>query len=407
MAYSNPTRGFRSLLSLPLVLAALVAASCGTGPTASAPPPTVALSQSSQSSASAPPSSVTCAAQTLAGMTEEQRIGQLLVLGISGASLSTAEIGAIRNYHLGSTFLVGNRNGGVASVRTLSAAIQALATTANTHGVHFFVAADQEGGYVQRLSGPGFDTIPTALDQGGLAAADLQSEATIWGRQLAAAGINLNLAPVMDVVPPGQDSGNTPIGALEREYGHDPTTAGDHGAAVVRGMTAAGIATTLKHFPGLGRVTGNTDKVAAVVDSVTTADDPYLGSFAEGIGAGAPFVMISLATYSAIDPANQAVFSPTIIGTLLRGRLGFDGVVISDDLGATAAVASMAPGDRATAFIAAGGDMVVVAGVAPASQMADAVLTRAAADPGFAAQVAAAALRILEAKAAYGLLSCV
>jgi len=357
-------------------------------------------------SVSASPTSETCAAQTLAGMTEEQRVGQLFVLGISGASLSTAEIGAISTYDLGSTFLDGNRKGGVTSVRTLSAAIQALATTANTDGVHFFIAADQEGGYVQRLSGPGFDTIPTALDQGQLAATDLQAEAATWGQQLAAAGINLNLAPVMDVVPPGQDSQNAPIGALEREYGHDPATAGDHGAAVVRGMAAEGIATTLKHFPGLGRVTGNTDKVASVVASVTTADDPYLASFAEGIGAGAPFVMISLAIYSAIDPANQAVFSPTIIGTLLRGRLGFGGVVISDDLGATAAVASMAPGDRATAFIAAGGDMVVVAGAVPAGQMAAAVLARAATDQGFAAQVETAALRVLGAKAAYGLLSC-
>jgi beta-N-acetylhexosaminidase len=339
-------------------------------------------------------------------MTEPQRIGQLFMLGISGASLSAAEIGAMQTYHFGSTFLVNNRTGGVESVRPLSAAIQAMATADNTHGVHFFVAADQEGGYVQRLSGPGFDTIPTALDQGQETAADLQAQAAAWGQQLAAAGINLNLAPVMDVVPPGQDSGNAPIGALEREYGHDPTTAGDHGAAVVRGMAAAGIATTLKHFPGLGRVTGNTDNVGAVVDSVTTEDDPYLTSFAAGIQAGAPFVMVSLATYSAIDPHSQAVFSSTIIGTLLRGRLGFGGVVMSDDIGATAAVASMAPGDRATAFIAAGGDLVVVAGVAAASQMAAAVLTKAQADPTFAAQADAAALRVLSAKAAYGLLSC-
>jgi beta-N-acetylhexosaminidase len=171
-------------------------------------------------------------------------------------------------------------------------------------------------------------------------------------------------------------------------------------------MAQAGIATTLKHFPGLGRVTGNTDTVAGVVDSTTTADDHYLEAFLTGIEAGAPFVMVSLATYTAIDPDHQAVFSPTIIGTLLRQTLGFDGVVMSDDLGAAASVASMAPGDRATEFIAAGGDLMIVSGVDPAGQMAAAVLDRARSDSGFAAQVEAAALSVLQAKAAYGLLSC-
>jgi beta-N-acetylhexosaminidase len=210
----------------------------------------------------------------------------------------------------------------------------------------------------------------------------------------------------MDVVPPGADATNQPIGALQREYGHDPTTVGSHGAAVIRGMAQAGIPTTLKHFPGLGRVVGNTDTVAGVVDSTTTANDSYLEAFRAGIQAGAPFVMVSLATYSAIDPNHQAVFSPTIIGALLRKALDFDGVVMSDDLGAAASVASLTPGDRATAFIAAGGDLMIVRGVAPASQMAAAVLGRASSDQGFAAQVDAAALHVLEAKEAYGLLSC-
>jgi beta-N-acetylhexosaminidase len=220
------------------------------------------------------------------------------------------------------------------------------------------------------------------------------------------AGVNLDFAPVMDVVPPGADATNEPIGALQREYGHDPTTVGSHGAAVVRGMAQANIPTTLKHFPGLGRVVGNTDTAAGVVDSITTADDPYLEAFRVGIQAGAPFVMVSLATYSAIDPKHQAVFSPTIIGSLLRGRLGFDGVVMSDDLGVAVSVSSLTPGDRATAFIAAGGDLVLVAGADSASKMTLAVLNRASSDPRFAAQVDDAAVRVLRAKQAYGLLSC-
>ena len=410
------------LRTLLFCLAAVAVGSCGTAPpqstgtSATAAPPVVAptSAESAGSGGSTGPGgpsatldgSSACASRTLAAMTEGQRVGQLFLLGIEGDHLSSAETAAIGTYHLGSTWLVNSRTGGVAGVRPLAAEIQALATDANTHGVRFFIGADQEGGLVQRLSGPGFSTIPSALQQGQLSIAALQADAATWGRELSAAGVDLDFAPVMDVVPSGADATNEPIGALQREYGHDPVTVGGHGAAVVRGMAQAGIPTTLKHFPGLGRVVGNTDTVAGVVDSKTTADDPYLGSFQTGIDAGAPFVMVSLATYAAIDPAHQAVFSPTIIGTLLRGRLGFQGVVMSDDLGAAASAASLAPGDRATAFIAAGGDFMIVLGVDPASQMAAAVLARARSDSGFAAKVDAAALYVLRAKGAYGLLSC-
>jgi beta-N-acetylhexosaminidase len=339
-------------------------------------------------------------------MTEAQRVGQLFLLGIEGSALSPAEMDAIKTYHLGSVWLVNVRTGGVSSIRSLTESIQALATTATTHGIRFYVGVDQEGGQIQHLAGPGFSTIPSALDQGQLPTGTLQTDATQWGRELVAAGINLDFAPVMDVVPPGADATNMPIGALQREFGHDPDTVGGHGAAVVEGMAQAGIATTLKHFPGLGRVAGNTDTAAGVVDSATTAEDPYLGAFRAGIQAGAPFVMISLARYSAIDPIHPAVFSPTIMGVLLRGQLGFGGVVMSDDLGAAASVASLAPGDRAVAFIQAGGDFIVVAGTGAAGQMATAVLDRARSDPAFAARVDAAALRVLRAKDAYCLLRC-
>jgi beta-N-acetylhexosaminidase len=339
-------------------------------------------------------------------MTVEQRVGQLFLLGIDGDHLSSSETAAIDTYHLGSTWLVNWRTGGIAGVRPLALEIQALATRSDTDGVRFFVAADQEGGRIQRLTGPGFSTISAALDQGLLPVAELEADAAVWGRELSSAGVNLDLAPVMDVVPPGTDAANAPIGALQREFGHDPVTAGGHGAAVVRGMAEAGIATTLKHFPGLGRVGGNTDTAPGVIDRSTTADDPYLDAFRSGIQAGAPFVMVSLATYSAIDPDHQAVFSPTIIGTLLRGRLGFEGVVMSDDLGAAASVAAMTPGDRAVAFVGAGGDFIIVAGTDPAGQMASALLERARSDPAFGARVDAAVMRVLLAKETYGLLTC-
>jgi len=86
-------------------------------------------------------------------MTEEQRVGQLFLLGVGGDRLTPGEIAAIEMYHIGSTWLVNWRTGGIEAMRPLTAEIQALATESNTHGIGFFVGADQEGGQIQRLTG--------------------------------------------------------------------------------------------------------------------------------------------------------------------------------------------------------------------------------------------------------------
>jgi beta-N-acetylhexosaminidase len=339
-------------------------------------------------------------------MTEAQRIGQLFMLGLTKNVLDQPERAAVRDFHFGSMVFTKQTAIGVAPVRTLTDAVQAQATIDATHGVGFFVAANQEGGLIQGLSGRGFDVIPSARSQGTLKVADLERQAARWGRQLAAAGVNLDLAPVADVVPPGTDTQNAPIGQLKREYGHDPATASSHVAAFIAGMRDAGIATTAKHFPGLGRVAGNTDFTAGVVDSVTTRNDPFLAPFRKAIGAGVPFVMISLATYEKIDPDHLAVFSPTVIDGMLGRDLGFRGVVISDALGAAKAIAAIPPATRAVDFVEAGGDMIISNQVAPAIEMARALASRAAAQPSFRALVDDAALHVLDAKEEAGLLPC-
>jgi beta-N-acetylhexosaminidase len=339
-------------------------------------------------------------------MTEEQRIGQLFLLGLADDRLGPAELGAIRDEHVGSVWFTAQTSIGIAGVRAVAQAVQGEVNPSSTAGVGFFVAANQEGGLIQALNGPGFSVIPSAVVQGQRSPKTLTADALAWGRELRAAGVNLDFAPVFDVVPPGTDATNQPIGVLRREYGHDPLTAGSHAAAFVAGMSAAGVATTAKHFPGLGRVVGNTDVAAGVVDTVTTANDPYLSSFRAAVSAGVPFVMVALATYTRIDPAHLAAFSPVVIGDLLRGDLGFRGVVMSDDLGATAAVASVPPGQRALDFLLAGGDLIVSKTATATVAMVAALQARAAADPTFAARVDDAALRILEAKDATGLLPC-
>lgn len=346
-----------------------------------------------------------CAVRVLAAMTEEQRIGQLFLLGLDGDQLGAEERNAIRVYHFGSVWFVEKSAAGASAIRAVADAAQLLAPQ-TTAGVGFFVAANQEGGIIQSLTGPGFSTIPSALDQSAIDPATLRTRAALWGRELASAGVNLNFAPVLDVVPPGTDAQNEPIGALKRGYGHDPATVSAHAVAFMRGMEDAGIATTGKHFPGLGRVTGNTDFTAAVVDTVTTPNDAYLAPFRDAITAGIPMVMVALAKYQQIDPSGLAVFSPTVMRQMLRSSLNFNGVVVSDDLGATVAVANIPPADRAINFLVAGGDFIISKTIAPANAMAAAIAARASTDAAFKTRVDDAALRILRAKAARGLVRC-
>jgi beta-N-acetylhexosaminidase len=337
-------------------------------------------------------------------MSEAQRIGQLFLVGIAGAP--AADVARpVRTYHFGSLLWQGTSTAGVAADRQASQAIQALASSAATARVRFFIAANQEGGQVQELQGPGFSVIPPALAQGQLSTAELQRQAAAWGRELRSAGVNLDLAPVMDVVPAATASQNAPIGALQREFGHTPQITGSHGVAFIHGMKQAGVATTAKHFPGLGQVAGNTDYTSGVVDTTTGPNSPYLQSFRTAIKAGVPFVMVALATYTRIDPHHLAAFSSRIM-RLLRQQLHFGGVVVSDDLGAAAAVAGLSPANRAIDFLAAGGDLITSQSLPAAIAMDQAILARAAADPSFRTTVNSAVMRILDAKQAYHLMTC-
>jgi beta-N-acetylhexosaminidase len=354
---------------------------------------------------SSPPATASCVDRTIDGMTEAQRIGQLFVVGLAKDRLDATTAAAIGTWHFGSVTFTTQTSAGMTAIRALTRSVEALATRAATARVGFLVAANQEGGKIQGLAGSGFDTIPSALVQGSWSAATLQRRAEQWGKELIAAGVDVNFAPVADVVPPGTDADNAPIGQLQREFGHDPSVVSAHVRAFIAGMTAAGVLTTAKHFPGLGRVTGNTDFTGDVVDDVTTPDDPDLAPFRTAVAAHAPFVMVSEATYERIDPDHLAVFSPTVIDGILRRDLGFRGVVTSDALGATA-VASIPAGTRAVDFISAGGDLIVVNQVPVAIEMAKALAAQASVSQPFAARIDASLRRILEAKHREGLLPC-
>jgi beta-N-acetylhexosaminidase len=335
----------------------------------------------------------------IASLTLEQRVGQLFMVGTSVRGADPATLSAIADRHAGSIFLHGRSQAGTSATAALVRSFTGLVSAATTAGVPLWVATDQEGGDVQVLQGPGFDRIPSALSQSG--AADLKAQAETWAAQLSHAGVNMNLAPVADIVTSREAArANAPIGALDREYGFDDESVEAKAGDFAEGMRAAGVVPTFKHFPGLGRVTGNTDYSAGIVDDTVTGDAPdvdvYRGLTASGVSA----VMMSTAVYQRIDASTPAVFSKAVVTDLLRGKVGFDGVVMTDDLSATAQVKAWSPADRAILSIQAGVDVVLVsADPTVYAPMYDAVLAKARSDAGFAKQVDDAARRVVEAKA--------
>jgi beta-N-acetylhexosaminidase len=325
------------------------------------------------------------------------------MVGVPSSGLGQSTAAILADSQVGSVILLENSQAGSAYIARLTRQVREAAGAPK--GVRTLLAADQEGGLVQRLQGRGFDRIPSASAQAYVSDQALRSRATIWGRQLKRAGIDANLAPVADVVPSSLVNLNAPIGQLHRGFGPDPAVVADKVRAVVGGMGTADVATAVKHFPGLGRVRGNTDLVARVVDSTTTRHDAALKGFSAGVGAGVDMVMVSSAFYTKIDPVRRAAYSTVVISGMLRGDLGFRGVVISDDLAAVG-VRELTPGERALRFLQAGGDLVIVGTPTELPNMVSAVKARAAKDKNFASLVEQKAQRVISMKARRGLASC-
>lgn len=336
-------------------------------------------------------------------MTPTQRAGQLLMVAMNPGPATSLDP-YIENQGLGSMLYLGGWTNS-STVTAASTHLQQVSPTVDGTKVGMLVAADQEGGQVQQLTGSGFTTLPSGLEQARLP--DLRSSAKAWGEELSAAGVNVNLAPVADTVPDSIGRANEPIGKWGRQYGSTPDVAGAGALDFARGMQDAGVEPTVKHFPGIGRITGNTDLTdVGVTDTQMTTDDAHLEPFRTTIEGGTKIVMVGSARYSKIDGETPALFSEKIVDGMLRDDLGFDGVVVTDDVGAAKAVAATPVGERATKFVAAGGDIVLTADPGQVTTMVDAVERQAKEDPDFATKVEASVTRVLTLKEDMGLLRC-
>ena len=336
----------------------------------------------------------------LAGWSLEEKVGQLMMVGVDATAPKQSSNEAVDTHHVGNIFIAGRTTAGGQATQKVIASFTGKVGPGTTRSTPMLVATDQEGGEVQVLSGSGFSEIPSAMDQSTQSRDQLVAAARTWGKELADVGVNMNLAPVVDLVDIPRPTTNEPIGKWGREYGHDAATVSSQAGAFAEGMQVSKVIPTYKHFPGLGRVTANTDTSAGVVDSTTNrSTDAAVGVFANAIAAGAQVIMVSSATYTLLDASAPAVFSSKIVTEMLRTEMGFSGVVITDDVSAAAQVQGVAAGDRAVQAIRAGCDIVLAsADPTVAADMVKAIIAAAQSDPAFAARVDESATRVLALK---------
>lgn len=333
-------------------------------------------------------------------MSLAERVGQLVMAPLYAGSDPSSLQDLIVNQHVGSVLIIGNWNSGTAGVAAATSALQSYAPDNN----QLLMTTDQEGGLVQHLQGSGFDQIPSATYQGTMSTDQLRQSAAVWGSQLKSAGINVDLAPVVGTVTVDRAS-NDPIGALYRDFGLDADGNADHAKAFIQGMADSGVGSAIKHYPGLGSVTGNTDFTAdGILDTTTTLDGAEIGAFNSTLEANPSMVMMSLATYQSIDPNNPAVFSSALVTDYLRNTVGFQGVITSDSLSATA-LGGIQPSDLGVRLVDAGGDLACIGASDYVQPILDGLNAKATADSAFADKVTQSAIRVMTLKYSMGLAS--
>jgi beta-N-acetylhexosaminidase len=253
----------------------------------------------------------------------ERLAGQRLMAGFEGKDLDRDLRGLIAELQLGGLILF-KRN--VESPGRLADLCRSAQDWAGKCGLPpLFVAVDQEGGQVARL-GPPFTQF--AGNPAMREVSDAARFARITAAELAAVGINMNLAPVLDAVPDGSDS----IMA-QRTFGADPQWVSRLGSAVIAGLQTRGVMAVAKHFPGIGRTRLDSHIDLPFLDAdLASLEDYDLVPFQAAIQQRVAGIMLSHILYRRLDPEWPASLSKVIARELLRKRMGFRGVVLTDDL---------------------------------------------------------------------------
>ena len=261
-------------------------------------------------------------------------------------------VGAVRKHGFGSFFLRPEVIADASQVGTLAEELQGV--VAAEDGLPALLSIDQEGGDVQRLS-VGVEAIPSASYVGSTGDPSYAREvAQENGRTLVDLGVTMVMAPVADVDPDGTSA----LGS--RTYSADPEVASRMVVASVQGYLDAGIVPVVKHFPGLGSVEGDSHFSLPVQgSSLEELKARDLKPFADAIVAGAPVVMTGHVDVQALDPGVPASLSPEVVQGLLRDRLGFEGVAVTDSQGMGPIYAPYGSAEGAVLSLLAGNDLVL------------------------------------------------
>ncbi|MEU4401270.1 glycoside hydrolase family 3 N-terminal domain-containing protein [Micromonospora orduensis] len=379
-----PIRPLRASVAVAALTALLVSGCSGTPKGPEPTPGPTGTSAGPSDPATTPPADPAARAAALAAtLSDEDLVGQVLMPYAYGDSATKVSAGSaagnqalagvdtpaqmIAKYRLGGLILVGfsaddptkgnqetTNVDNPKQVHELTTGLRAAAARLATGPAPFLVGTDQEFGVVTRIS-DGVTVLPSALAAG--AAGDPKLTEAAWraaGTELAAMGINVDFAPVADVLA----TRSTVIGS--RSYGADPKRAAAQVGGAVRGLQAGGVAATLKHFPGHGHSADDSHQdLPVLTQSAATLKSGAWPPFTAGIDAGAMAVMSGHLDAREIDPGTPATFSHKLLTDVLRGQLGFQGVVITDGMN-MAPAKRWAPGEAAVRALNAGNDLILM-----------------------------------------------
>jgi beta-N-acetylhexosaminidase len=315
------------------------------------------------------------------------QIGQLLMIAFKGPGVPSYVKDALRMGRAGGVILFRGNAKTPAEMRAVTRTLQRAGRG------RVLIAVDQEGGPIRILPW----AFPKPAQSAQPTAAEARGQARAAARDLRHAGINVNLAPVADVGATGSvmqgrafPGGSEQVALLV--------------SAAVSGYRGTRVAATLKHFPGLGSAGRNTDDEPVTISSPKAGiESRDLPPFVAGVRAGAPLVMASHALYTAYDPRNIASQSHAVLTTLLRGKLGFDGVVITDSMEAGAVVERSTLETAALRSLSAGADILLLTGAGSFPRVRRTLIVAAKRSARFRARIRAAAARVIALKAELGL----
>ncbi|GIP32214.1 beta-N-acetylhexosaminidase [Paenibacillus sp. J2TS4] len=286
-------------------------------------------------------------------MTLEEKIGQMIIAGVQGTSASSEDERMIKEQHVGGIIFYKNNLADPASVVRFA---NQLKQWNESHSVPLLLSVDQEGGRVSRL--PGLDLLPTAQEIGQWNSREAAGEiGAILGEEVKAMGLNMNFAPVLDI---NNNPKNPVIG--DRSFGSTAEIVSSMGIEAMKQMELTGVIPVVKHFPGHGDTETDSHLDLPVIhksekDLTELEWKPFVKAIEEGTDA----IMVAHILFPQIDEQYPSSLSPAVVTGQLRDKLGFEGVILTDDLTMGAIVNRYGIGEASVLSVQAGTDILLIA----------------------------------------------